>query len=1319
MTDIVHKNHYAALPVEEGSGGREEKRQRGKPRVVTAKAGKNRGVCVAWAKGSCKHGGKCQYLHAGNDEDKAAAIALLERIKKNHAAKAKVAGPKKSVGKPPEDHTVSVKNESSETECKDPKIGKEAAAAEAVRLADIFKSAVSKARKFLDSVNITVDPHMDDQQLVRAAQAASDIQFEQILAENERQLTAGLLINEGTTQRSETWLCTSHLTKTELAYMKNKAPHLQILFPRDCAVRSHQHPLLAMDRDRAEQGAYRYLMVLLKKIKHHPGISKKIIDIGGNPIHHLKRGRKFIHSCNPTLSTADVIRNLNYTGLPNTCCCNALQPQCDVCLSPIAHLSVHSLYYLEPDDILDLCVSSTTGILVAVIHEFNDAYGSFACGEATYQYTTHETVSMSVRGNSAAYTHGSLGWMKNGAHRRGGHTLVWTKVSEFTDSAVYCFTYTTTVCKIDPPVSTELLPCLEDTAYYGKVMTGPLSEQGKMQVAGEIFQLPDVSLYSLGPWVLVYKSTNNVTMYAPKSLISEAALYIAGRARTPDNFGLLLGYMRHKVKAINLPPHMLSSTLMAASCLGFVKHIGFETSVLHGVIKPLLPVIEVHTDALKFKFRAVWNWKKIAAAVLVSAAIAGTAAAGASLLPVIGPVVGTMAYVAGPIAAVAGLAYKAVADAHVITPDIHEQYRLNRSSYKGPTRTVYLPSDTTLPGTKCKMSLADLERLEIDKSAKIKVPDITERNDHARISVHGITSTYGMPVLSENSARATASCLKQRALKPQPYHSEDFKPAQFSKFEQWVHDHIQVLFPTLLEEKVVAWDFTSWNSRFPEAQRAQQALAWEQVKTGDYRVFDQLVRKTFLKAECVSKSDEEGVTDYKPRCIQGQGAHANVQTGPYFMAYSARLKKAWDVFKHSGLVYANGIDAKTLGDAFESAIQRIGDYAILEGDFSSFDTTIHKLLLQLMISLHVKFGAGPELCEFLYTQIWTRGRAPYGITYEVDGTRHSGDQNTSCDNTTIQGLLLSYCIHQHLIAIGLYTDDDDSLQKILDIVLALLLGDDNLVVLPSLWLQNFDPAAMLLELGLIYKPVFHFGDEARYRATFCSSRFYPCVDMEGKQVTVLAPKLGRVIGKAFYYANPPPKLDMRRIVKGDARGRLVDCSAVPCLGPLFSRVSELIPKEVKAFETADMKRNRKYNIHSTALYKPDDRTYFMTKMLYNIGREEESQYVALLQGVKTLPAVVDFEPMRYALMVDGEIETYDMPDTGLSTTELSKREFKEFAPEECKSFPPPCGVSSPVKNSMKVKISVKTDPSGLRGLTSFGYLKPGINKTELKYRPRF
>jgi hypothetical protein len=135
----------------------------------------------------------------------------------------------------------------------------------------------------------------------------------------------------------------------------------------------------------------------------------------------------------------------------------------------------------------------------------------------------------------------------------------------------------------------------------------------------------------------------------------------------------------------------------------------------------------------------------------------------------------------------------------------------------------------------------------------------------------------------------------------------------------------------------------------------------------------------------------------------------------------------------------------------------------------------------------------------------------------------------------------------------------------------------------------------------------------------------------------LGPPIGRVASKGGWYVNPPPKMDMARMVAGDARGRLMDCSGIPFLNSMWAKCIELTntvrPEDV--FLTKDQKRAIIHNFHAEDSFSANDETYQMIFEVYGLTRQHEKEYKSLLSSVTKLPCIVDYPPLFAAATKDG------------------------------------------------------------------------------------
>jgi len=954
--------------------------------------------------------------------------------------------------------------------------------------------------------------------------------------------------------------------------------------------------------------------------------------------------RTHVHSANPILSSADVLRSHLHHGATGTCSHTA--QACD-CFRAAAFLSVDSIYYLEPQLIAELCEKSLANTFVAVCHEFDHAFGAFAEGEATYQLLGTTEVTMSVRGNSKAYRHSNLAWMRQNACPVQGKdgsvkTLAWTKIDTYANHSTFLFTVTDVVVPVDLPMSTDLTSCLQSTSYYGEVpISGALSESGKVAVAGDILSLPGTKLYSWGGSIIVYQSTWNLTMCCPKGAVAMIEAWSMGRARTPDNFRLALAYARGVMKKYNIPEELLAPAMFAATTLGFVRNVAFETSVLHGVISPLLPTIAAHKDALDHKFKIVWTWKRACAAIIAAGALTGGVLATAGALA--GPAAAI--YTGGAIAAAAfggvtGMWAKHVLTNHPTPPTpgslAFPEYYANRASTMPRTTVKHLGAGIRLPATDPKTTVEEaLNPDKLDPSAKITIVDSTEnreRDGQGPLQPGGIVSAGSIPVVPSNSAASAIIAMCERILKKGPWGRGEVDKEFFVLFENWVMKNLGDM--GLGPKTVKAVPFKEWNQHYPAAQQAMHLRALHSMGVGDFN--ERLVneRGMFTKIESLAKSTPEGDPKVAPRGIQSGTPVHNVATGPFCKAFSKRLAEVWSIDGHPlGPKYTSGASAEQIGAMFKQACDGLeGRLGIIEGDFARFDSTIHRLFLLLEARIYSHVGCTEQAHAAFIACIKTVGRDKFGTRYEVDGGRHSGDHNTSCGNSLLQGLAILFCCAFYDASqTGILLSYKDIIAKY-EITLPVL-GDDNLVIGERTFIDALPLKGLLLKLGLELEPKKHIGPNAKYLASFCSSRFWP---VEGGKV-VLGPGIGRGIAKSGWYVNPPAGVDIRKLVRSDSIGRMQDNSFIPFLRHMWAR-NHALTKGAGVYMTREMRRSHLNNAHVAQTYQPCDDTYRMLEAVYGLTREHEAEYERMIGQVKSLPCIVDYAPLMGvtgAMAVDG------------------------------------------------------------------------------------
>jgi hypothetical protein len=99
---------------------------------------------------------------------------------------------------------------------------------------------------------------------------------------------------------------------------------------------------------------------------------------------------------------------------------------------------------------------------------------------------------------------------------------------------------------------------------------------------------------------------------------------------------------------------------------------------------------------------------------------------------------------------------------------------------------------------------------------------------------------------------------------------------------------------------------------------------------------------------------------------------------------------------------------------------QLNNHFLFENDYTQFDSTISSHALKAEFDIYDAFGV--KCCKLpmlnnpminwakyvLNSQLYTIGYDGFGNLYELEGNRKSGDPNTSCGNTIVNGLANAY-----------------------------------------------------------------------------------------------------------------------------------------------------------------------------------------------------------------------------------------------------------------------------------------------------------------------
>jgi hypothetical protein len=138
-----------------------------------------------------------------------------------------------------------------------------------------------------------------------------------------------------------------------------------------------------------------------------------------------------------------------------------------------------------------------------------------------------------------------------------------------------------------------------------------------------------------------------------------------------------------------------------------------------------------------------------------------------------------------------------------------------------------------------------------------------------------------------------------------------------------------------------------------------------------------------------------------------------------------------------------------------------------------------------------------------------------------------------------------------------------------------------------------------------------------------------------------------------------------------------------------------------------MKRTHLHNAHAAEKHEACAETYQMLEVVYGLTRAHEQEYEKLLAKVKSLPCIVDYEPLLKAAVIDGVRgdphgvytldplveETPALDDLAYSETKslLGDRSCASPLCRRCKKRPCKCESRGPYQESMDSGVEMTSE----------------------------
>jgi hypothetical protein len=214
---------------------------------------------------------------------------------------------------------------------------------------------------------------------------------------------------------------------------------------------------------------------------------------------------------------------------------------------------------------------------------------------------------------------------------------------------------------------------------------------------------------------------------------------------------------------------------------------------------------------------------------------------------------------------------------------------------------------------------------------------------------------------------------------------------------------------TLPLERLTCGEFIA---QCPANKRALYTRAAEQLNREGWGSRDARI-KAFVKFEKLNFTKKP---DPAPRVIQPRSPVYNIALGRYTRRVESELYKAlsgeWG--EDCGNVVMKGLSVEEVGKGLYEKFTSFNHPVAISIDAKRFDQHVSADALKFEHSIYKRlFNWDPELCTLLSAQLKNKGCAHVDgakITYEVRGTRSSGDMNTSLGNCIIMCTLVrEYC----------------------------------------------------------------------------------------------------------------------------------------------------------------------------------------------------------------------------------------------------------------------------------------------------------------------
>jgi hypothetical protein len=1015
------------------------------------------------------------------------------------------------------------------------------------------------------------------------------------------------------------------LTESQIAKAKDLYPSLRFEWDQFATV--HDHPYTAMERRVAE------FLIFRRLEKGKPNV----IDIHGNPFNHKHTKRDNVHVCAPKHESKQDLDWAKYTrtdGL-KVCDCEPLH-----CAHVVPDIYVKQ-YLAERDDAEHLCRlvnKSQFGQMYIVARHFNDIAGSLTQGEISY--TRNELcVDFFVKGSLSGYKVADESWLFTSTHwTNGSIAMSWDVTNRVGDCHIIQLVKSDPSRGSGPVKPIGILKALMDAKSVGPVeldIRGAFAKDPAVATAYESLKVEYAQCYSLYNWIIFVRKEDKRVL-VPKKAVDEVRVYVAGLPRTPQLFQLTLTNVKKILKHYNLTPDMIADSIMPVAILGYFRGVEVETGLMAVAVESHHEPIKRLTTLLEFKPPKVWSMNFFALSTLSLVAFVGILlyrrrrnnqkVPPFSVVDSILSLFSVFELISNKITSylIDGMpSWVNRLMVHAAKQGTHKIKRVQVATGPSDGSRIEYHEPLHYPDV-CN----DGRKLtQLHEDSWVKLPDNMYCVEHHGLTLFGAGIRPRIPVISRSCVHNEAIAVTNRGCLERP----DPSPVIFAMMTKTYDAALPVLpsGPYMEGKRLKAPKFWVWVKRFPEKRRNELTKAYLELKATSHSVnpgVDGFVkREHVLKAHPEAQDSEQNFDLYDPRLIQGRHPDYQVKTGPITFAFTKYLAWCWNAEVTHGkiraddetrpttcIVYTSGMTAETLGSAVEFHLERLSKYGrvfIYESDQSRFDAHCGKEAIQLKNRPYKRFRCTKaSISEILQHSTKTRGYTKHGVKYYVTYTVKSGEGDTSSGDTAISG-------SGNLLAKDLARVPDH-------LIVIFSVGDDILVLTIEQYARDYFSAANLVWLEAGFR-VEHCLLSSMYDAEYCSGRFYPTADG-----LCFGPKIGRILSKTFYSKNDYSDSTGQRWLLAVAQGLERDCSFIPVLRRLMTKVIELTAHR-KPLELPYEEK-----IHAEKHHEASPDTYAMLEHLYDLKINHFDELERLIDTISSLPCTIHHPYIDHIVNVD-------------------------------------------------------------------------------------